>query len=146
MKSRLQIAVSVSTVSIALLFCAFNALSQQRAAPALPGAPAGAGRGGQAARGAPAAQGGRGAALPGTENGWSLFQTRCASCHLNPAVDLATPGTVLRQMTPEKIYASLTTGTMKEKSEGITDPQKRRIAEFLSGRPMGHSRCGHRPW
>ena len=40
-----------------------------------------------------------GRALPGTENGWSLFQTRCASCHLNPAVDLATPGTVLREMT-----------------------------------------------
>jgi polyvinyl alcohol dehydrogenase (cytochrome) len=48
----------------------------------------------------------------------------------------------LRTMTPEKIYATLTTGTMKEKSEGITDPQKRRIAEFLSGRPMGSSPAG----
>jgi polyvinyl alcohol dehydrogenase (cytochrome) len=134
MKRRIQIAVSVSTLSIALLVCALTALSQQRATPAVPGAPAPAGQ---------APQGGqRGAALPGTENGWSLFQTRCASCHLNPAVDLATPGTVLRQMTPEKIYASLTTGTMKEKSEGISDPQKRRIAEFLSGRPMGSSPAG----
>jgi polyvinyl alcohol dehydrogenase (cytochrome) len=137
MKRRIQIALSVSTVSIALLVCAITMLSQQRATPALPGAPAAAGQA------APAAQGGqRGAALPGTETGWSLFQTRCASCHLNPVVDLATPGTVLRQMTPEKIYASLTTGSMKEKSEGISDPQKRRIAEFLSGRPMESSPAG----
>ena len=45
-------------------------------------------------------------------------------------------------MTPEKIYESLTTGSMKEKSEGISDPQKRRIAEFLSGRPMESSPAG----
>jgi polyvinyl alcohol dehydrogenase (cytochrome) len=31
---------------------------------------------------------------------------------------------------------------MKEKSEGINDPTKRRIAEFLSGRPMGSSPAG----
>jgi cytochrome c5 len=95
---------SVGTVSLLIVaLTAFTALSQQRATPALPGAPAPAGQA------APVAGGARAQALPGTENGWSTFQLRCASCHLNPAVDLATPGTVLRQMTPEKIYESLTT-------------------------------------
>ena len=147
MKRRLQIAVSVSTVSIALLIFAFTAFSQQGGAPVAPGAGAppavpgaGAGRGGPGGQGAPGGQ--RGGGLPGTESGWSLFQTRCGSCHLNPAVDLAVPGAVMREMTPERIFASLTTGSMAAKSEGITDPQKRRIAEFMAGRPMGSSAAG----
>jgi polyvinyl alcohol dehydrogenase (cytochrome) len=153
MKQRFQIAISVSAVTVALFFAfGFTAFSQQRgtpavpgaAAPAVPAAPAGQGAG--AGRGAPAgqaAQGGqRGATLPGTETGWSLFQTRCAVCHLNPVVDLAVPGAVMREMTPERIFASLTTGSMKEKSEGLNDGQKRRIAEFMSGRPMGSSAAG----
>src|SRR6185295_1024641 len=128
MKRNFQIPAPVIAVSISLLIYALTAHSQQGALPA----PA-----------AQAAQGGqRAPTLPGTENGWSLFQTRCAVCHLNPAVDLATPGTVLRQMTPEKILESLTTGSMKDKSQGISDPQKRRIAEFLSGRPIGSSAAG----
>src|SRR5688572_15827598 len=131
MKRRLQIAVSVSAVSIALLISAFTAFSQQRGAPVAPGAPAPAAGPGAAAgrgapgggQGAPGGQGGgqRGATLPGTESGWSLFQQRCAICHLNPAVDLAIPGTVIREMTPERIFASLTTGSMAAKSEGIND-------------------------
>jgi len=145
MKRRFQIAVSVSIVSVALLVSAFTAFSQQRGAPALPAGAAPAGQGAAAGRGAPGGgggQGGRGATLPGTENGWSTFQTRCASCHLNPAVDLAVPGAVMREMTPERIFASLTTGSMKEKSEGLNDGQKRRIAEFMAGRPMGSSAAG----
>lgn len=132
MKKTFQILSIVSTISVALLFHGLTAHSQQRGTPALPGAAAAPAQGGQ-----------RGPTLPGTETGWSLFQTRCASCHLNPASDLATPGTVLRQMTPEKIYATLTSGSMEDQSQGITDPQKRRIAEFLSGRPMGSSVAGN---
>jgi polyvinyl alcohol dehydrogenase (cytochrome) len=134
MKRRFQLPVTTVAVSMSLLVYAITSHSQQRGAPTLPGPAAAAGQA------APA--GARGQGLPGTETGWSLFQTRCAGCHLNPAVDLAIPGAALRQMTPEKIYASLTTGSMKEKSDGITDPQKRRIAEFLSGRPMGSSPAG----
>jgi hypothetical protein len=46
-------------------------------------------------------------------------------------------------MTPERIYESLTTGSMKEISPGLSDVQKRRIAEFMSGRPMGSSKAGN---
>src|SRR5215470_16360588 len=110
-----------------------TAYSQRGAAPVAPGPQA-----------APAAQGRgqRGQGLPGTESGWSAFQTRCAVCHLNPTVDRATPGAVIREMTPERIYAVLTTGTMPEHTQGISDPQKRRIAEFMAGRPLGSSKAG----
>ena len=117
---------------IAIVACVLTAYSQRGPAPVAPGQPVGA-------PAAPAAQGGGqgGRGLPGTESGWSAFQTRCAICHLNPTVDRATPAAVIREMTPERIYETLTTGSMKDQSPGLSDPQKRRIAEFLSGRPMG---------
>src|SRR5436190_10452030 len=119
MRGHFQIPASIVAVFIALVVCVFSAHSQQRGAPTLPGGPA------PAQRGQPGQGGQRGATLPGTETGWSTFQTRCASCHLNPSVDLATPGATLRLMTPEKIYEKLTTGSMKDKSEGINDATKR---------------------
>lgn len=142
MKRRSRIFAAATAVSLAFLCYALSAQQRGPAAGAPAGAPAAPRGGAPALPGAPAPQGARGAVLPGTESGWSTFQTRCASCHLNPAVDLATPGTVLRTMTPEKIYATLTTGSMKEQSQGINDGQKQRIAEFLAGRPMGSSPAG----
>ena len=120
---------------IAIVACVLTAYSQQRApAPAAPG---------QEATPPPAqGRGQRGGGLPGTETGWSLFQTRCAVCHLNPTVDRAVPAALIREMTPERIYESLMTGSMKEQSQGISDVQKRRIAEFMSGRPLGSSKAG----
>ncbi len=123
---------------IAILAFVLTAYSQRGPAPVAPGQ-----RGGQ--QGAAAQRGGgqRGQGLPGTESGWSAFQTRCAVCHLNPTVDRATPAAVIREMTPEKIYETLTTGSMQEQSQGFSDVQKRRIAEFLAGRPMGSSKAGN---
>ena len=104
---------------------------------------------GQAAAGAqaPAAQappppgGGRGF-TPGTESGFATFQTRCTGCHGNPAVERAPSPTTLREMTPERIYESLTTGSMQAQSSGLTDAQKKALAEFMAGRPLGSARQG----
>jgi polyvinyl alcohol dehydrogenase (cytochrome) len=96
---------------------------------------------GQAAPAA-AQAGQRGNALPGTESGLATFQTRCAVCHNNPTVDRAASANEIRQMTPERIFEALTTGSMRAQAEGLTDPQKRRVAEFMSGRPMGSSKVG----
>jgi polyvinyl alcohol dehydrogenase (cytochrome) len=136
MRRNLQILGVFTAGWIGIMGCVLSASPQQGAAPAAPAPGAGA-RGGAAGgqRGAPA--------LPGTESGWSAFQTRCAVCHLNPTVDLAPPATVIREMTPERIFESLTTGSMKEESQGLSDPQKRRIAEFMAGRPMGSSKAGN---
>jgi polyvinyl alcohol dehydrogenase (cytochrome) len=45
-------------------------------------------------------------------------------------------------MTPERILEALSTGKMKTQAEGLSEPQMRRVAEFMSGRPVGSSGAG----
>jgi polyvinyl alcohol dehydrogenase (cytochrome) len=101
-----------------------------------------------AARQAPAPQtpppaGGRGPITPGTESGWATFQTRCSACHGNPAVARAATPDAIRAMTPERIYEALATGSMQAQSQGLNDLQKRALAEFMAGRPLGSISRGH---
>ena len=120
----------------ALGLCLFVAVTHAQA-PAL----------GQAGAQAPATQappppgGGRGF-TPGTESGFATFQTRCTGCHGNPAVERAPSPNAIREMTPERIYDSLTTGSMQTQSNGLTDAQKKALAEFMAGRPLGSARQG----
>jgi len=78
----------------------------------------------------------------GTEFGFAFFQQRCMNCHGNPAVEKAPQPSALRQMTPEAIYDALASGVMKVQGEGLTDEQKRRVAESVAGRPLGTSDSG----
>jgi polyvinyl alcohol dehydrogenase (cytochrome) len=73
----------------------------------------------------------------GTETGFAVFQTRCMGCHGNPAVSQAPQPSAIRQMSPERIYSALTTGPMKVQGEALTDDQKKMLAAFMSGRPLG---------
>jgi polyvinyl alcohol dehydrogenase (cytochrome) len=86
--------------------------------------------------------GGRGRGVPGTESGFATFQTRCSSCHGDPLVDRAPSREAIREMTTERIYASLTTGSMQTQAEGLSDIQKQRLAEFMSSRPLGSAKSG----
>jgi polyvinyl alcohol dehydrogenase (cytochrome) len=97
-----------------------------------PAAPAAGGGGGQ--------RGQRG--LPGTESGWATFQTRCSICHSNPGPNQGPTAEAIRLMTPEKIFESLSTGKMKKEGEALSEIERRRTAEFMSGRPMGSSKAG----
>jgi polyvinyl alcohol dehydrogenase (cytochrome) len=45
-------------------------------------------------------------------------------------------------MPPERIYEALTTGVMKPQGDGLTDDQKKMLATFLSGRPLGSLKQG----
>ena len=91
----------------------------------------------------PAPQGGgRGPITPGTESGFATFQTRCSVCHGNPAVERAASPSAIREMTPERIYDALATGSMQVQSQGLNDAQKRALAEFMSGRPLGSAKQG----
>jgi polyvinyl alcohol dehydrogenase (cytochrome) len=81
------------------------------------------------------------AGTPGTESGLATFQTRCSVCHNNP-VPGAPTASVIREMTPERIYDSLVSGSMKVHAEGLSAIQKQRIAEFMSGRPLGSAKVG----
>src|ERR1051326_4667676 len=97
---------------------------------------------GQQAAVPPAGQptGQRGA--PGTENGIAIFQTQCSVCHGNPKVDRAPSPPAIREMSPERIYEALATGVMKEQGDKLSDQDKRGVAEFMGGRPLGSSRVG----
>ena len=80
-----------------------------------------------------------------------LFNNHCASCHQNvkASADEAAlkanraPNTeTLAQMTPEAIYAALTTGVMVQEAKSLTNDEKRMIAEFFGGRTMLSAEAG----
>jgi polyvinyl alcohol dehydrogenase (cytochrome) len=101
--------------------------------------------GGQAPAGAqqpPAPPGGGRGFTPGTESGFATFQTRCSGCHGNPAVERVPSPSAIREMPPERIYDSLATGSMQAQSAGLNDAQKKALAEFMAGRPMGSAQQG----
>jgi polyvinyl alcohol dehydrogenase (cytochrome) len=79
---------------------------------------------------------------PGTETGIAVFQQHCMSCHGNANVPQAPAPSAIREMTPERIYDALTTGTMKAQGASLTDDQRRMTATFLSGRPLGSLQQG----
>jgi polyvinyl alcohol dehydrogenase (cytochrome) len=83
-----------------------------------------------------------GAGPQGTEFGFFTFQTKCMMCHGNPNVDRAPSPAAIREMTPERIYDALTTGVMKSQGQGMSDAEKRTLALFMSGRPMGSMQQG----
>src|ERR1700749_4288890 len=78
----------------------------------------------------------------GTESGFAVFQTRCMGCHGNPAVERAPAPAVIREMSPEHIYEALTTGVMKGQGSSLTEDQRRMLATFMSGRPLGSEQQG----
>jgi polyvinyl alcohol dehydrogenase (cytochrome) len=78
----------------------------------------------------------------GTETGIGTFQTHCMGCHGNPQVPQAPAPDTIRQMTPERIYEALTTGPMKPQGDQLTDDQRKMLATFLSGRPLGSLKAG----
>jgi polyvinyl alcohol dehydrogenase (cytochrome) len=72
-----------------------------------------------------------------------IFEQRCGTCHTKPAADSRAPGRdALRQRTPEAILDALTTGSMKVNAEGLSDNQKRMLAEFITERPIGAALAG----
>jgi polyvinyl alcohol dehydrogenase (cytochrome) len=77
-----------------------------------------------------------------TEFGFATFQQRCVACHGNPAFQRAPSPAVLRAMPPERIYAALTTGAMKAVGDTLSDAERRRVAESVSGRLLGSAQSG----
>jgi polyvinyl alcohol dehydrogenase (cytochrome) len=83
-----------------------------------------------------------GGTIAGTETGIGAFQTHCMGCHGNPNVPQAPTPDAIRQMTPERIYEALTTGLMKPQGDSLSEDQRRMLATFLSGRPLGSLKEG----
>jgi len=74
--------------------------------------------------------------------GAGIFGDYCLLCHGNAEVERAPSPSTLKQMSPEKIYTALTTGSMKEMARDLNDDQKRGVAEWVSGRRLGASGNG----
>lgn len=77
------------------------------------------------------------AQLPGQGNAAQLFAESCATCHGNPSVKNAPELATLRQLTPEAIYAALTTGVMRVQAQDLSDDVKQGLTEYLAGRKAG---------
>lgn len=71
-------------------------------------------------------------------DGAAVFQKACAMCHAQPAPDSRAPTrAVLGQLAPESIVTALTTGNMFRQGSELTDAERRAVAGFLAGRPVG---------
>ncbi len=78
-----------------------------------------------------------------TEVAYGLFQKNCMTCHGKPNSAQRGPDvSTLRQMSADAIYAVLTTGSMAVQGQMLSDEEKRRVAEALSGQTMGIGDAG----
>ena len=72
--------------------------------------------------------------------GQALFQSKCANCH---SADGAAPSlAALNAMPTERIFDALLTGKMREASTGMTNRERRTVAEFLGKRPLNDPAAG----
>ena len=68
------------------------------------------------------------------------YLNTCAVCH--GRIERAPTLETLQSLSPQKIYETITTGSMKEPAAKLTNEQKVKIAEFLSGRTLGIGEVG----
>jgi polyvinyl alcohol dehydrogenase (cytochrome) len=77
---------------------------------------------------------------PAQPKGWIAaqvqFEKNCSMCHGNSQAQAA-PREALMKLTPEAIYASMSSGSMSVQAKDLADDQKRLIAQHLGGRPVG---------
>ncbi len=75
--------------------------------------------------------------------GQMQYEAKCAVCHSAGAtVSRAPIRETLLEFTPERVLEAITSGVMKSQAEGLTDEQKRAVAEYVALRPLGSSAKG----
>jgi polyvinyl alcohol dehydrogenase (cytochrome) len=75
--------------------------------------------------------------------GDNFYQQDCARCHSNPSASNRAPRlTALMKLSPETIYAAITTGLMATAAQKLSDTDKRVLASYLGGRPLDLSDAG----
>lgn len=75
--------------------------------------------------------------------GVNQYFNNCASCHESNDPGHQAPKTsVLKQMTPERILEIMTTGSMRNMAAGVSDADKRLIAEWVGGRKLDSELVG----
>ena len=72
-----------------------------------------------------------------------VYEQHCASCHVAANRGGIIPDyKSLMEMSPEAIYSSLTSGSMSVAAQGLTNDEKRFVAEYIGGRPLDLTRSG----
>jgi polyvinyl alcohol dehydrogenase (cytochrome) len=76
--------------------------------------------------------------------GATIFGNVCGACHGKEDIKEAMSPEMLKQLTPEKLYDAMTTGSMKTHADAaqLTDDQRVAIAEWVSGRRLGSTASG----
>jgi polyvinyl alcohol dehydrogenase (cytochrome) len=92
------------------------------------------------------------APTPQLPDGAAIFARDCASCHDGAEGSRAPKPEVLRQRSPEAILAALTAGGMRPQGGRLSGAERRAVAEYLAGKPLGGDisgaavgRCTARP-
>src|SRR5437762_11895140 len=68
------------------------------------------------------------------------FLETCGVCH--GRIEQAPPIETLQNLTPEKIYETISTGNMKTQAAKLSDERKIKVAEWVSGRRLGAAENG----
>ena len=69
-----------------------------------------------------------------------LFEEQCATCHgTTSIVPNAVSREAIRSFSPERVLVALTTGAMVANASGLSEEEKRGLAEYLTGRPFGNA-------
>jgi len=77
-------------------------------------------------------------ALAQGPDGQAIYDKSCASCHQQPGADSRAPNRDgLKQFSAESILTALTTGNMYRQGYDLSNADKKAVAEFLAGRPVG---------
>ena len=76
-----------------------------------------------------------------TNAGIYAFTDRCARCH-DAGTDGAQDRYSLNRRTPEEVLAAITIGSMAGYARGLTDFEKRVVAVYVGGRPLGAAATG----
>ncbi|HET7608384.1 MAG TPA: cytochrome c, partial [Gammaproteobacteria bacterium] len=77
-------------------------------------------------------------ALAQAPDGAAVYDRACAACHTNPAPDSrAMPRDALGRLAPETILTALTSGNMFRQGSALSDGERRAVAAFVAGRPVG---------
>ena len=75
------------------------------------------------------------------QEGSALFNTYCAICHEGDGNAQAPSRDVLSRMSPEQILQALEKGAMKAQAAERSRAQRRALAEYLSGKPLGSTQA-----
>jgi polyvinyl alcohol dehydrogenase (cytochrome) len=70
--------------------------------------------------------------LPADSTGMKVYASNCAGCHKESVQSLAPGLGVLSTMTPRSIYASLSTGKMRQQGAVLNDEERKKVAEWIT--------------